>query len=73
MNPPNSSNKAPSRLTIALQIVRCANVAAICSLAVWHGYAFHLQQAMARLPSSPVPAMELQLIRPAPIHHALTI
>lgn len=35
---------------LAISVTRCFNVAAICALAIWHGYAFYLNQAIARGP-----------------------
>ena len=35
---------------LAMSVTRCFNVAAICALAIWHGYAFYLNQAIARSP-----------------------
>ncbi len=34
----------------AMSVARCFNVATICALAIWHGYAFYLNQAIARSP-----------------------
>ncbi|MFZ6748985.1 hypothetical protein [Undibacterium sp. Ren11W] len=45
---------------LIVPIMRCFNVAAICALAVWHGYAFQVNQAIAHVPQSHV--LELQLI-----------
>ena len=39
---------------MAMSVVRCFNVAAICALAVWHGYAFYLNQAIARIPQAQI-------------------
>lgn len=36
-----------------MRIFRCFNVAAICALGVWHGYAFYVHQAMQKLPQTP--------------------
>lgn len=51
-------NKLSRRITMAMHIVRCFNVAAICALGIWHGYAFFLHQAMARTPG---PQIEFKL------------
>ena len=45
-----------------MSIFRCVNVAAICALAVWHGYAFFLHQAIERQPK---PQIEFKLQAPA--------
>lgn len=34
----------------AMSVTRSFNVAAICALAIWHGYTFYLNQAIARSP-----------------------
>ncbi|CAN5904587.1 hypothetical protein BH11PSE12_BH11PSE12_23950 [soil metagenome] len=42
---------------LAMRIFRCFNVAAICALGVWHGYAFYVHQARQKPPQTP--AIEL--------------
>jgi hypothetical protein len=42
--------------SMLMSILRCFNVAAICALAVWHGYGFFLHQAI-----EPKPQMEFKL------------
>lgn len=37
-------------LSMFISVVRCFNVAAICSLAVWNAYAFYLNQTQ-KMPS----------------------
>ncbi|MCH8619789.1 hypothetical protein [Undibacterium sp. TS12] len=39
-----SENKIPVKWT---SLLHCFNIAAICSLAVWHAYAFYLNNAVA--------------------------
>lgn len=46
--------KMRARITMAMHIVRCFNVAAICALGIWHGYAFFLNQAIARTPGQQI-------------------
>lgn len=48
--------------SMLMSIFRCFNVAAICALAVWHGYAFFLHQAIERQPK---PQIEFKLQAPA--------
>ncbi|MDO8178034.1 MAG: hypothetical protein Q7T62_07290 [Undibacterium sp.] len=45
---------------MAMSVARCFNVAAICALAIWHGYAFYLNQAIARSPASQTIELKLQ-------------
>jgi hypothetical protein len=44
--------------SMALSLMHCFNVVAICSLAIWHAYAFYLDQAIKPGPTSP--AIEFQ-------------
>ena len=46
---------------LAMSTTRCFNVAAICALAIWHGYAFYLNQAIARIPKGPSIEFKLQV------------
>ena len=51
-----------SNLSMFFSTMRCFNVAAIVALAIWHAYAFYLNQAIQRTP--PTPVIELKLISP---------
>lgn len=63
-----------SNLSMFFSTMRCFNVAAIVALAIWHGYAFYLNQAIQRTP--PTPVIELKLISPTSHqtqHHATQV
>ncbi len=49
-----------NKYAIAVDLMRCFNVAAICSLAIWHGYAFYLEQALRQSPKPPAIEFKLQ-------------
>jgi hypothetical protein len=55
---------------LIVSVMRCFNVAAICALAVWRGYAFQVNQAITRAPQSQV--LELQLIDSNMAHFSQT-
>ena len=48
-----------------MSAIRCFNVAAICALAVWHGYVFQLNRALyeAEYIKAVTPQIQIQLQR----------
>jgi hypothetical protein len=56
---------------ILLSALRCFNVAAICALAVWHGYQFYLQQAVRN--AAPAYVFTKIAVYPEPSVHEATL